>query len=96
MDFKLPAAWQAALALMLREIFQAMGIEFTANDLCKQLGVGRTTAYNARAEVLNRLNSIPHADKEIAGLKKELSDANARIKEHEFLNKVNRFRIDSA
>jgi len=95
MKFQFPAAWQAALALMLRKVFQDMGFEFTANDLCEQLGVGRTTAYNARAEIIDRLKSIPHAGNQIAELKKELDDKNARLKDQEFLGEVYKYRLDN-
>lgn len=87
----IPASWQAGFALISQPILKRIGIQYDIDAVYKELGVGRTSAYDSARILLKNLNTpqakIKEERKKNLALQKQLN-------EKTFLYNISQYRLD--
>lgn len=61
---KLPSAWQAAIALLAQPIVKRIGVDYDMTRVYSELGVGRTSAFDAARLLVGKIKTPPGSLKE--------------------------------
>jgi len=69
---KLPSAWQAAIALLAQPIVKRIGVDYDMSLIYSELGVGRTSAFDAARILTGKIESPPGSLKEERKKNREL------------------------
>lgn len=69
---RMPASWQAAIALLAQPVLKKIGVEYDMNRVYRECGVGRTSAFEA-ARLFSRAIETPN------GKLKEARDKNREL-----------------
>jgi hypothetical protein len=79
---KLPASWQAAIALLAQPIVKRIGVDYDMTRIYSELGVGRTSAFDAARLFIGKIETPPGSLKEERKKNQELDKELRLMKIH--------------
>ncbi len=89
-----PADLQGAMGIILKSTLRKMGISLNICELCKVLGIGRTTAYEARDKIDDLLSAEPESKERVRELEAERDKEQTKNRESDFIKSALRFQLD--
>ncbi len=89
-----PDSWQGAMGIILKPVLSEMGLSLNIGDLCEILGIGRTSAYEAKKYFDEKLFQPEKDQKRVKELERELKIEKNKALAKEFEIKVLKYKID--
>jgi hypothetical protein len=89
-----PVSWQGAMGIILKPVLSKMGLSLNIGDLCETLGIGRTSAYEAKKHIEEKLFQPPQDQKKENELERDLKIEKNKVACKEFEIEVLKYKID--